>query len=98
MAFWVYDLKQLLNIKNLVISRNSDVEQLFNFLTYLIFGASYYMKQSRYKIWPKFLLVSIVLVMILGIIISKFMKKPETEMLDGMEVPIMNNFEYDLNF
>ena len=98
MAFWIYDLKQLLNIKNLVISRNSDVEQLFNFLTYLVFGASYYMKQIKYKKWSKFLLVSIVLVVILGIIISRFMRKPETEMLDGMEVPMMNNFEYDLNF
>ena len=96
MSLWVYDIKQLLNLKNLLISNKSTLEQFFNFLTYIVLGVSYYLKKIKNDKWQIFLISSIVAVILLGIIFTYNNKK--TEFIDGMEVPMLDtNYKFDLN-
>lgn len=96
MSLWVYDIKQLLNLKNLLISHKSNLEQFFNFLTYIVLGVSYYLKKIKNDKWKLFLVSSIVTVILLGVTFTYNNKK--TEFIDGMEVPMLDtNYKFDLN-
>ena len=47
MSLWIYDFKQLLNAKNLLITHKSTLEQFFNFLTYFTLIAFAIFKGSK---------------------------------------------------
>lgn len=95
MSLWIYDFKQILNLKNLLISHKSSLEQFFNFLTYIVLGISYYLKRLKNEKWSKFLTFSILGIVILGLFFTYNSQK--TEMIDGMEVPMLDpNYKFDL--
>ena len=96
MSLWIYDFKQLLNVKNIFISHRSSIEQLFNFITYVIFGLTYYLKKIKNKKWSNFLIFSLVIVVFTGIFFTY--NKSKTEFIDGIEVPSLDsNYKFDLN-
>ena len=95
MSLWIYDFKQLLNAKNLLITHKSNLEQFFNFLTYVCLGLSYYLKKLNNKGWSKFLIISVAAIVVLGFFFTYNSQK--TEMIDGIEVPILDkNYKFDL--
>lgn len=96
MTFWLYGPSQFFKSSTLVPHRSQDLGDVLNFLTLFILSLSVYLQRKfGNQVCKKVLMIGMAFILTLSLFTSS--QSSQVEMIDDMEVPKYNDYQYSLS-